>query len=90
MKDIDPEKVKEREENVYDRETKSMDMRNLKATDLKNNKMVILPKLEEDDNEIRRNHVSNEPKEVFINYRKKNCDKHGNILKNNLNKNQLE
>ena len=36
LNDIDPEKIiKERDENFYDRETKTMDMRNLKATDLK-------------------------------------------------------
>ena len=60
LKDIDPEKVvKKREGNFYDRKSKTIYMRNLKATDLKNNIRVILPDLEDDESEIRRNHVKN-------------------------------
>ena len=61
-----------------------MDIRNLKATDLTNNKRVILPELNDDDKEIRSNHIKNELKEVFLKYKNKNCDKYGNVLKNNL------
>ena len=50
----------------------------------KNNKRVILPNLNDDENEIRSNHVKNELKDIFLNYKKKNCDKSGNVLKNNM------
>ena len=89
--DIEPEKVVTANSGkVYDRNTKSMDIINLKATDLKNNKGVIIPELDNDESEIRRNHVSNELKEVFIKYKDKNCNKFGNIKKNNLSKTQLD
>ena len=75
-----PDKVeKETGDKVYDRNTKIMDIRNLKATDLKNNKRVILPNLNDDENEIRSNHVKNELKDIFLNYKKKNCNKSGNF-----------
>ena len=91
MADMEPDKVvNNTSDKVYDMETKVMDIRNLKATDLKGNKRVILPDLNDDENEIRSNHVRNELKEVFLKYRSKNCDKHGNVLKNNLNKNQID
>ena len=91
IKNIDPEKeVKKNNDKVYDHNTKSMDVRNLKATDLKSNKRVILPDLEADENEIKRNHVKNELKEVFIRYKNNNCDKFGNVLRNNLTKKQVE
>ena len=89
--DIEPEKVVTANSGkVYDRNTKSMDIINLKATDLKNNKGVIIPELDNDESEIRRNHVSNELKEVFIKYKDKKCNKFGNIKKNNLSKTQLD
>ena len=75
---------------IYEANAKNIDMRNLKATDMKNNKRVILPELDEDDDEIKRNHTKNDLKEVFLRYRSQNCDKFGNILKNNLSKHQIE
>ena len=62
----------------------------LKATDLKNNKRVILAAIEDDEKEIKRNNVKIELKKVFSNYRTKNCDKFGNIKDNNLDKKQFE
>ena len=89
--DMEPDKVvKNTSDKVYDVKTKVMDIKNLKTTDLKDNKRVILPDLNDDENEIRSSHVRNELKEVFLKYRSKNCDKHGNVLKNNLNKNQID
>ena len=91
IKEIDPEKEHKGTNNkVYDPETKTMDMRNLRATDLKNNKRVKLPELEGDATEIIRKNVRGALKEVFIRYKTKNCDKFGNILKNNLTTKQVE
>ena len=88
---MDPDKgVENTSDEVYDRNAKVMDIRNLKATDLKNNKRVILPELNEDENEIRNNHVRNELKDVFLKYKSKNCDKYGNVLKNNMSKSQMD
>ena len=43
---------------LYDNEAKIVDFSNLRATDLKNNKRVILPNIDNDDEEeIRRNNV---------------------------------
>ena len=81
--------VKESGGKVFDHNTKILDIRNLKATDLKNNKRVILPNLNDDENEIRSNHIKNELKDVFLNYKKKNCDKSGNVLNNNLSTGQI-
>ena len=81
--------VKESGGKVFDHNTQILDIRNLKATDLKNNKRVILPNLNDDENEIRSNHIKNELKDVFLNYKKKNCDKSGNVLNNNLSTGQI-
>ena len=67
-------------------ETKTLDFRNLKATDMKMNKRIIMPELDDDEEEIRRSNVKNNLKKVFMNYREKNCDKFGNIMENNLDK----
>ena len=45
-----------KQNNADDKESKSIDFRNLKATDLKNNKRVILPALVKDETEIRGNY----------------------------------
>ena len=47
----------------------------MKATDLKNNKRVIIPALEEDDTEIKNNHLKVKLKDVFVKYMNENCDK---------------
>ena len=83
------ETIKEPTE-VLDKETKTIDFRNLKATDLKNNKRVIIPDVDDEDEEIRRNHVKRELKGVFVNYMKDHCDKYGNVLENNLSKTKLK
>ena len=67
-----------------------MDFRNLKATDLKNNKRVILPEPDDDTEEIRRKNLKSELKNIVIKYRNEHCDKSGNIINNNLDKNQLK
>ena len=75
---------------VYDNEKKSLDMRNIKPTDFKNNKRVVLPELNDDSVEIKRNNLKNELRQIVINYKEENCDKFGNILENNLSKTQLK
>ena len=67
----------------------SIDFRNLKATDMRNNKRIVMPELGTDEDEIRRSNVKHELKEVFLKYRKEKCDKFGNILENNLDKEQM-
>ena len=64
---------------VYDSEKKVLDLRNLKPTDLKNNKRVILPKLDEDSEEIKRDNLKNELRKIVINYKNEHCDKSGNF-----------
>ena len=49
-----------------------------------------MPELNDDEEEIRRSNVKNELKNIFMKYREKNCDKSGNILKNNLDAKQLK
>ena len=71
-------------------EAKVVDLRNLKATDLKNNKRVIIPPLQDDEVEIKNNYLKNALNEVFVNYKNDHCDKFGNILENNLNDKQME
>ena len=68
----------------------SIDFRNLKATDMKHNKRIIMPELDDDEDEIRRSNVKHELKEIFMRYREKNCDKVGNILENNLSGKQVK
>ena len=78
------------EENgkVYDHKTKALNLGNLKATDLKNNKRVIYPVNEDDEKEIKRNNVACELKRVFKDFKNKHCDRHGNLKGNNLNEEQ--
>ena len=80
------EKANNTEENdkVYDHKTKTLDLRNLKATDLKNNKRVILPINHDDEKEIKRNNVVGELKRIFKEFTNKHCDRFGNLKENNL------
>ena len=77
-------------EKFYDNDTKTLDFRNLKDTDLKNNKRVVLPELDDDPEEIRRNNLKGELRKVVLEYKKNHCDKFGNIHDNNLNKEKLK
>ena len=56
---------------------------------MKMNKRIIMPELDDDEEEIRRSNVKNNLKQVFMNYRERNCDKFGNLSENNLDKKQL-
>ena len=58
---------------------KNLDFRNVKPTDFKNNKRVILPELDDDPEEIRRNNLKIELRQVVLKYKGENCDKFGNI-----------
>ena len=88
----------ENAENVENAETvevetdgkKNLDLKSLKATDLKNNKRVIIQRGLDDESEIKRNYLKGELKDVFVNYMKEHCDKHGNMLENNLDVKQME
>ena len=86
------EASEELEESVKtdDNEAKLLDFRNLRATEFKNNKRVILPHPGDDTEEIRRSNLKSEFKKVVLKYKKENCDKFGNILKNNLNDKQMK
>ena len=86
--DNDHSKVEKGNDKVYDRTTKTLDLRNLKATDLKNNKRVILHKNNDDEKEVKRNNVVSEFRRIFTNYRNKHCDRFGNLKDNNLNEKQ--
>ena len=74
---------------MFNLKTKSLDLRNLRATDFKNNKRVIVPELSNDNDEITRNNLKNELKKVFVKYKNENCDKDGNLKENNLDKKQV-
>ena len=68
----------DKEENIfkfYDIETKSLGFRNVRATDFTNNKRVILPELDNDPEEIRRNNLKNKLRQVVEKYKNENCDK---------------
>ena len=56
---------------------------------VKNNKRVFIPQLDDDSEEIRRNNVKIELIKVVENYKKKNCDKFGNVLDNNLSEQEI-
>ena len=75
---------------VCDEDTKTVNFRNLKATDFKNNKRINIVEENDDKEEIRMNHVKNELKEVFIKYKKEHCDNKGNLIDNNLSVEQLK
>ena len=72
---------------VVDGETKSVDYRYLKATDLKNNKRINIPEIFDEVEAIKTNSVKTELKDVFIKYMNDHCDKEGNVIDNNLNLN---
>jgi hypothetical protein len=85
---------KNENDNVTDEvpdETKNViDFRNLRATDLKNNKRVVIPNPDDDDEEeIRRNNVKKELEKVYVNYMSEHCDKFGNMNENNLSDKQV-
>ena len=86
--DNDDTKIEKGNDKVYDRTTKILDLRNLKATDLKNNKRVILNKNNDDEKEVKRNNFVSEFRRIFKNYRNTHCDRFGNLKENNLNENQ--
>ena len=62
----------------------------MKPTDRKNNKRVVLPQLDDDKEEIRRNNLKCELKKVVTKYKSEHCDKSGNVQDNNLTKKQLK
>ena len=90
MENKDNENATNTEENgkVYDHKTKALNLGNLKATDLKNNKRVIYPVNEDDEKEIKRNNVACELKRVFKDFKNKHCDRFGNLKENNLDEEQ--
>lgn len=75
---------------VYNSINKELNFKNLKATDIKGNRRIIMPEPDDDPDEIRRNNVKNELKNVFLQYRKESCDKFGNQLDNNLDNEELK
>ena len=77
-------------ENISEIKIKGIDFRNMRPTDFKNNKRVVLPQLDDDHEEIKRNNLKEELRKVVIEYRKKHCDKFGNVIENNLTKTQLK
>ena len=78
----------EKSKEVDDKVTESLDLRNLRATEFKNNKRVILPQPGDDKEEIRRNNLKSELRKVVVKYRNENCDTFGNLLDNNINETQ--
>ena len=75
--------------NVVKKNPNHIDFTTIRATDLKNNKRVIITKPDDDEEEIRRNSVKKELELVFVNYMKDNCDKSGNLKESNLSKKQV-
>ena len=75
---------------VYDTETKCLDFRNVRTIEFRNNKRVILPDLDDDLEEIRRNNLKSELRQVVLKYRNDKCDKFGNVFENNLSEAQLK
>ena len=85
------EEVNKKNENDDDtddlpNETKNtINFTNLRATDLKNNKRIIIPNPDDDDEEeIRRNNIKKELEKVYVKYMNEHCDKFGNVNENNL------
>ena len=68
----------------------SLDFRHLRATELKNNKRVILQQPGDETEEIRRSNLKSELRKVVMKYRHENCDKFGNVSDNNLSKTKLK
>ena len=67
-----------------------IDFRNIRPTDFKNNKRVVLPDINDDTEEIRRNNIKTELRKIVINYKDNYCDRSGNVLDNNMTKSQLK
>ena len=83
------EATAEDKEDINILDMKTLDFRNLKPTDLKNNKRIVIPDLFDDPEEIRRNNLKSELKQVVIKYKNNHCDKFGNVIDNNLTETQL-
>ena len=78
-------------EKVSNEATNVIDFRNYRATDLKNNKRIVIPNPDaNDEEEIRRNNVKKELEKVFVNYMNEHCDKFGNMNENNLSEKQVK
>ena len=96
MRQTESNKVKEElsenveETKVKDDDTNLLDLQNMKATDLKNNKRVIIQRTDDDEADIKRSYLKDALKDVFLNYRKEHCDQFGNIIENNLDVKQQE
>jgi hypothetical protein len=75
---------------TFDASKKVLNFRNLKATDLKNNKRINILETGNDEEEIRMNTVKTELKEVYKKYMKEHCDDKGNVLENNLSVEQFK
>ena len=75
---------------TFDASKKAINFRNLKATDLKNNKRIYILETGDDTEEIRMNNVKSELKGVYIKYMKEHCDDKGNMLENNLSVEQVK
>ena len=94
MEEVSGESVKnqnyENYDKFYDPKKKSLNFRNLKPTDFKYNKRVIIADPEDDLEEIRRNNLKNELRQVVVEYKKEHCEKFGNIRENNLSESQLK
>ena len=71
--DIETEALDESFSKVFNSKSKTLNFQNLKATDLKGNKRIIMPDLDDDMDEIRRNNVNNELKNVFLQFREEHC-----------------
>ena len=67
-----------------------MDFRNLKPTDLKNNKRIVIPEPDDDAEEIRRNNLKSELRQVVVKYKNEHCDTFRNLLDNSLSKSPLK
>ena len=80
----------EESKELFTSVTKTIDFLNLKGTDMKMNKRIVMPNLDDDEEEIKRSNLKHDLKQIFMRYREKQYDKSGNILKNNLNVKQLK
>ena len=75
---------------VNDDKAKSVDFRNMRATDMKGNKRIYIAEVTDDAESIRINNVKAELKKVFVKYMDENCDSKGNLLENNLSDEQVK
>ena len=66
---------------TFDATKKVINFLSLKATDLKNNKRIIITDVNDDAEAIRMNYIKTELKAVFM---KEHCDEKGDLLDNNM------